>query len=183
MTRHLTKSGDVRQNDLCDFHLWLPGSFSSVSWETTNQRTFKAEPVIQRARYSLQHRSAVFEKTADAACYCFKVTWQWGEFLGFLQKLVPYSILTLPFEPFRFWLEFAEIFIIEKLKRLPDSASRRLNVLKKNSASRRDGDSPNRQVGELLFKYFKIYQFSIRFRFSIPNISKYSKLKLERLET
>jgi hypothetical protein len=52
-----------------------------------------------------------------------------ADFLGFLQKLVPYIILTLPFEPFRFWLEFAEIFIIEKPKRLPDSASRLLNVL------------------------------------------------------
>jgi hypothetical protein len=27
-----------------------------------------------------------------------------ADFLGFLQKLVPHESLTLPFEPFRFWL-------------------------------------------------------------------------------
>jgi hypothetical protein len=27
-----------------------------------------------------------------------------ADFLGFLQKLVPHRSLTLPFEPFRFWL-------------------------------------------------------------------------------
>jgi hypothetical protein len=39
--------------------------------------------------------------------------------LGFLQKLVPHRSLTLPFEPFHFWLRIREIFVIEK--RLPDS--------------------------------------------------------------
>jgi hypothetical protein len=38
--------------------------------------------------------------------------------LGFLQKLVPHRSLTLPFEPFYFWLRH-KIFVIEK--RLPDS--------------------------------------------------------------
>jgi hypothetical protein len=28
-----------------------------------------------------------------------------ADFLGFLQKLVPHRSLTLPFEPFRFWLQ------------------------------------------------------------------------------
>ncbi len=31
------------------------------------------------------------------------------DFLGFLQKLVPHRSLTLPFEPFRFWLRIRDI--------------------------------------------------------------------------
>jgi hypothetical protein len=45
-----------------------------------------------------------------------------AEFLGFLQKSVPHESLTLHFEPFRFRLEFVEIFVIQK--RLPDTPSR-----------------------------------------------------------
>jgi hypothetical protein len=36
------------------------------------------------------------------------------DFLGFLQKSVPRESLTLHFEPFRFRIEFVEIFVIEK---------------------------------------------------------------------
>jgi hypothetical protein len=36
-----------------------------------------------------------------------------ADFLGFVQKLVPHESLTLPFEPFRFDFEFAEIFVIK----------------------------------------------------------------------
>ncbi len=55
-----------------------------------------------------------------------------ADFLGFLQKSVPHDSLTLPFEPFRFWLQ---ILVIEK--RLADSASQGV------------ADSPTRRVGEL----------------------------------
>jgi hypothetical protein len=38
-----------------------------------------------------------------------------ADFLRFLHKLVRHWSLTLVhFEPFRFWLEFAEIFVIKK---------------------------------------------------------------------
>ncbi len=38
-----------------------------------------------------------------------------ADFLRFLHKSVPHESLTLPFEPFRFWLRIlAEIFVIEK---------------------------------------------------------------------
>jgi hypothetical protein len=59
-----------------------------------------------------------------------------ADFLGFLQKLGPYSSLTLPFEPFRFWLRIRGD--IRKRKRLPESASRGV------------GHSPTRRVGESL---------------------------------
>jgi hypothetical protein len=82
-----------------------------------------------------------------------------ADFLGFLQKLVPYRYLTLPFERSAFGFEFAEILAIEK--RLPDSASRRLSdsasrllsdsafeCLRENSASRRAGESLTPRLSE-----------------------------------
>jgi hypothetical protein len=45
-----------------------------------------------------------------------------ADFLGFLQKLVPHRSLTLPFEPFRFWLRIRGD--IRNRKRLPDSSRR-----------------------------------------------------------
>jgi hypothetical protein len=45
-----------------------------------------------------------------------------ADFLGFLQKLVPHESITLPFEPFRFWLRIRGVFVIEK--QLPHSLSR-----------------------------------------------------------
>ncbi len=63
-------------------------------------------------------------------------------FWGFLKKLVPHRSLTLPFEPFRFWLRIrGDIRVIEKW--LPDSASRGV------------GDSPTRWVGESAFECLK----------------------------
>jgi hypothetical protein len=56
-----------------------------------------------------------------------------ADFLGFLQKLGPHRSLTLPFEPFRFWLRIRGIE-----KRLPESVSGGI------------GDSLTRRVGELL---------------------------------
>ncbi len=44
-----------------------------------------------------------------------------ADFLGFLQKLVPHRSLTLPFEPFHFWLRICRDILIEK--RIPDFAS------------------------------------------------------------
>ncbi len=72
-----------------------------------------------------------------------------ADFLGFLKKLVSHRSLTLPFEPFRFWLQFAEIFIIEK--RLPDSAS--LGV----------GNSPTNPVGESLTLRLGFWMFKWKF--------------------
>ncbi len=59
--------------------------------------------------------------------------------LGFLQKLVPHRSLTLPFEPFRFWLRICGD--IRNRKTLLNSASRWLSdsafeCLEENSASR-----------------------------------------------
>ncbi len=54
-----------------------------------------------------------------------KGTWEWGGFLGFSQKLVPHRSLTLPFEPFRFWLR-----------------------IRGGKATPRLGYSPTRRVGE-----------------------------------
>ncbi len=36
------------------------------------------------------------------------------DFLGFLQKLIPHESLTLPFEPFRFWLQIRRDIHIRK---------------------------------------------------------------------
>jgi len=70
-----------------------------------------------------------------------------ANFLGFLQKLVPHRSLTLPFEPFRFWLRIrGDIRNRKTTPRLGDSASRRLS----DSVSRGVGDSPTRRVGELM---------------------------------
>ncbi len=64
------------------------------------------------------------------------------DFLGFLQKLVSHRSLTLPFEPFCFWLRIRGD--IRNQKQLPDS-SRLLNVKRKlgESESRRFPDSAN----------------------------------------
>ncbi len=45
-----------------------------------------------------------------------------ADFLGFLQKLVP--PLTLPFEPFRFWLRIRDIRNRKTTPRLAESGSR-----------------------------------------------------------
>ena len=48
-----------------------------------------------------------------------------ADFLGFLQKLVPHRSLTLPFEPFRFWLRIrGDIRNRKTTPRVGDSASR-----------------------------------------------------------
>ncbi len=99
-----------------------------------------------------------------------------ADFLGFLQKLVPHRSLTLPFEPFRFWLRIrGDIRNRKTTPRLGDSPTRRVGestfeCLKENStspatprlgesairklpdsASRKVVDSPTRQVGESLW--------------------------------
>ncbi len=68
-----------------------------------------------------------------------------ADFLGFLQELVPHRTLTLPFEPFRFWLRIHGNIRNRKMTpRLGESGSGRLS----DSVSRGVGDSPTRQVGE-----------------------------------
>ncbi len=68
-----------------------------------------------------------------------------ADFLGFLQKLGPHRSLTLPFEPFRFWLRIrGDIRNLKTTPRLSKSASRRLSDL----ASRGVADSPTRRAGE-----------------------------------
>ncbi len=99
-----------------------------------------------------------------------------ADFLEFLQKLVPHRSLTLPYQPFRFWLRNrGDIRNRKTTSRLGDSASRRLSdsvsqgvgfwMCKRKlweSESRRLPDSPSRgvansttqQVGESFFKIF-----------------------------
>ncbi len=68
-----------------------------------------------------------------------------ADFLGLLQKLGPHRSLTLPFEPFRFWLQIhGDNRNRKTTPRLTKSGSRRLS----DSASRGFADSPTRQVGE-----------------------------------
>ncbi len=83
-----------------------------------------------------------------------------ADFLGVLQKLVPCRSLTIPFEPFRFWLKIrGDIHNRKTTPWLSESESRRLP----DSLSRRVGDSPTRRVGESLWwvrgaiRIFKIY--------------------------
>ncbi len=54
-----------------------------------------------------------------------------ADFLGFLQKLVPHRSLTPPFKPFRFWLRIR-------------------GDIRNRKTTPRLGDSPTRQVGELM---------------------------------
>jgi hypothetical protein len=52
-----------------------------------------------------------------------------ADFLGFLPKLGPHRTLTLPFEPFRFWLRIrGDIRYRKTTHRLGESGSRLLNV-------------------------------------------------------
>jgi hypothetical protein len=68
-----------------------------------------------------------------------------ADFLGFLQKLVPHRSLTLPFEPFRFWLRIrGDIHNRKTTPRLGESASRGLS----DSVSQGVGDSPTWRVVE-----------------------------------
>jgi len=68
-----------------------------------------------------------------------------ADFLGFLQILGPHRSLTLPFEPFRFWLRICgDIPNRKTTPRLSESGSRRLS----DSASRGVADSPTWRVGE-----------------------------------
>ncbi len=75
-----------------------------------------------------------------------------ADFLGFLQKLGPHWSLTLPFEPFRFWLRIrGDIRNQKTTPWLSESANRRLS----DSASRGVADSPTQQVGESAFECLK----------------------------
>jgi hypothetical protein len=74
-------------------------------------------------------------------------------FWGILQKLVPHRSLTLPFEPFRFWLRIRRDMRSRKTTpRLVESATLRLGEYGRcwlsNSASRGVDNSLIRQVGE-----------------------------------
>ncbi len=105
-----------------------------------------------------------------------------ADFLGLLRKLVPHRSLTLPFEPFRFWLRIRGDIRNRKMtptrrtgesmtRRLGESGSRLLNVKRKlgesesrrlpdsvSEGSRRLPDSASRGVTmESLFEFFKIF--------------------------
>ncbi len=84
-----------------------------------------------------------------------------ADFLGFLQKFVPHRSLTLPFEPFRFWLRIREDIRNRKTfkSRLSDSPTRRVGesafeCLNENSESRRVG------YGESANRYSNFWDFS-----------------------
>jgi hypothetical protein len=67
-----------------------------------------------------------------------------ADFLEFLQKLVPYRFLTLPFQPFRIWLRIrGDIRNRKTTPRLEESATLQLD-------GRGVGDSPTRRVEESL---------------------------------
>ncbi len=70
------------------------------------------------------------------------------KFLGFLQKLVPHRSLTLPFEPFQFWLRIRGD--IRNRKTTPRVGELAFECLKEKLASRRVGGSPTWLVGESL---------------------------------
>jgi hypothetical protein len=54
-----------------------------------------------------------------------KGTWNEADFLGFLQKLVLHRSLTLPFEPFQFWLQIRGDIRNQKMtSRLGESGTR-----------------------------------------------------------
>jgi hypothetical protein len=78
-----------------------------------------------------------------------------ADFLGFLQKLAPHRSLTLPFEPFRFWLRICGDIRNGKtiLERRFLNVKRKLGELE----SRLLPNSASQRVGESLFKFFKIY--------------------------
>ena len=66
-------------------------------------------------------------------------------FWGFLQKLGPHRSLTLPFEPFRFWLRIrGDIHNGKTTPRLWESATLRLG----KSGSQGVDDSPSRGVDD-----------------------------------
>jgi hypothetical protein len=84
-----------------------------------------------------------------------------ADFLGFLQKLGPHRSLSLPFEPFRFWLQIRGDIRNRKTtprlgelstpplaksesQRLPDSANRGVAI----SPTRRVGESSTPRLGE-----------------------------------
>jgi hypothetical protein len=61
-----------------------------------------------------------------------------ADFLGFLQKLGPHRSITLPFEPFRFWLRIrGDIRNRKTTPRLTDSAFEYLKEKLGESESRR----------------------------------------------
>ncbi len=114
-----------------------------------------------------------------------------ADFLGVLQKLVPQRSLTVPFEPFRFWLRIRwDIHNQKTTPRLSDTTNRGVDnsptrrvgesaveCLKENLASRRVGDSPTRQVrksltprlSKLESRLLSIQIFKIYHRF--PNLN------------
>ncbi len=97
-------------------------------------------------------------------CICLKGHGNEADFLGFLQKLGPQRSLTLPFEPFRFWLRIRGDIRNRKTtprlsesgsRRLPDSASRGVADSPTQRVGESTDDSPTRRVGELAFKCLK----------------------------
>ncbi len=74
-----------------------------------------------------------------------KGTWQWTNFLMFLHNSGQHRSLTLPFEPFRFWLLIrGDIHNRKSTPQLGESGSRWLPV----SVSQGVTGSPHRWVGE-----------------------------------
>jgi hypothetical protein len=72
-----------------------------------------------------------------------------ADILGFLQKLVPHISHTLPFEPFRIWLQIrGDIRNLKTTPRLTESGNRRLSDLASwevaDSVSQGVADSPTR---------------------------------------
>jgi hypothetical protein len=75
-----------------------------------------------------------------------------ADFLGFLQKLGPHRSITLPFEPFRYWLRIrGDIPNQKTTPRLGKSGSRRLS----DSASRGVDDLPTQRAGGAAFEWLK----------------------------
>jgi hypothetical protein len=106
-------------------------------------------------------------------CFILKGHGNEADFLGFLQKLVPHESLTIPFEPFRFWLRIRRDIHIRKTTpryhrygksptpHISDSGNRQLpdhwyvespTPRITDTRSRRLPASPIRRVGYWIFK-------------------------------
>ncbi len=133
-------------NDSVDVPYWknspifapvLSGNENTFLHETASSNYKETSVATVRDQY---RTFASFSKPLGSHCSLpLKGHGNEADFLGFLQKLVPHRSLTLPFKPFQFGFEFAEIFVIEK--RLPDSPSRRVGFWK---FKRKFGESGSR---------------------------------------
>ncbi len=88
------------------FHRWLSmlGNVYKLNISAESNMIFKNLVLQAPGIISFRFLQKNSKNKFNACVPSFKGTWQWADFLGFLQKLVPHESLTLHFEPFRFSL-------------------------------------------------------------------------------